>query len=269
MLDWFYSALKETSGNPIFIDMVGYHRFLSGKDKIGIERALGGSFFAMGYFQNLSQLLGYANFSVLGRDYLDTSGKLVPNIKGTINRLVNDTVVDEIEKKREIIRANKPGNASVAKGQAWFSLMTLYLDNLYDVQKDAGNTLINRLETEKHNFSSNLIQRLSFLVFALVMVPIFILSVNRMVGTIQNYTFQLAQTTLQLKEEKVRADKLLYQMFPYPVAELLKNNQQIPAEFFNSVTVFFSDIVNFTEMCSSMAPLQVRGAVYSNLERKV
>ena len=62
---------------------------------------------------------------------------------------------------------------------------------------------------------------------------------------------------LELKEEKQRADTLLYQMFPHPVAEKLKNKQQIPAEFFNSVTIFFSDIVNFTEMCSGMAPLQV------------
>jgi len=272
MLDWFYLALQETSGNPIFIDMIGYHRFLSGKDKIGIERALGGSFFAMGYFQNLSQTLRYANFHVLGKDYLSTSEKLVPNIKDTINRLVNDTVVKEITKQREIIQANKPGNASVAKGQAWFNLMTMYLDNLYDVQEEAGKTLINRLKTEKDHSSSNLIQRLSFLVFALVMVPVFILSVNRMVGTIQNYTFQLAQTTLQLKEEKIRADKLLYQMFPYPVAELLKNDQQIPAEFFNSVTVFFSDIVNFTEMCSSMAPLQVTAmldAVYGLFDSRI
>ena len=249
--------------------MIGYHRFLSGKDKIGIERALGGSFFAKGYFQNLSQTLRYANFHVLGQDYLNTSEKLVPNIKDTIKRVVNDTVVKEITKQREIIQANKPGNASVAKSQAWFNLMTMYLDNLYDVQKEAGKTLINRLETEKDHSSSNLIQRLSFLVFALVMVPVFILSVNRMVGTIQNYTFQLAQTTLQLKEEKIRADKLLYQMFPHPVAELLKNDEQIPAEFFNSVTVFFSDIVNFTEMCSSMAPLQVMDVPYSNLERNV
>ena len=237
--------------------MIGYHRFLSGKDKIGIERALGGSFFAMGFYGNVSQLLWYTNFSVLGQDYIETSGKLMPDIKIAINRHVNDSVVTEIGRKRKIIRANKVNNASVVKGQEWFQLMTLYLNDLYNVQDETGKSLLKRLEKEKQISRSNLIQRLSFLLFSLLMVPLFILSVNRMVGTIQNYTFQLAQTTLQLKEEKMRSDKLLYQMFPHPVAELLKNNQQIPAEFFSSVTVFFSDIVNFTEMCSAMAPLQV------------
>ncbi|XP_068675770.1 speract receptor-like isoform X1 [Montipora foliosa] len=272
MLDWFYSTLQETSRNPIFLDMIGYHRFLSGKDKIGIERALGGSFFAMGFYGNVSQLLWYTNFSVLGQDYIETSGKLMPDIKIAINRHVNDSVVTEIGRKREIIRANKVNNASVVKGQEWFQLMTLYLDDLYNVQNETGKSLLKRLETEKQISRSNLIQRLSFLLFSLLMVPLFILSVNRMVGTIQNYTFQLAQTTLRLKEEKMRSDKLLYQMFPHPVAELLKNNQQIPAEFFSSVTVFFSDIVNFTEMCSAMAPLQVTAlldAVYGLFDNRI
>lgn len=272
MLDWFYSTLQETSRNPIFLDMIGYHRFLSGKDKIGIERALGGSFFAMGFYGNVSQLLWYTNFSVLGQDYIETSGKLMPDIKIAINRHVNDSVVTEIGRKRKIIRANKVNNASVVKGQEWFQLMTLYLDDLYNVQNETGKSLLKRLETEKQISRSNLIQRLSFLLFSLLMVPLFILSVNRMVGTIQNYTFQLAQTTLQLKEEKMRSDKLLYQMFPHPVAELLKNNQQIPAEFFSSVTVFFSDIVNFTEMCSAMAPLQVTAlldAVYGLFDNRI
>ena len=52
MLDWFYLNVRENSGNSIFLDMIGYHMFLAGKEKIGIERALGGAFFAKGHFSN-------------------------------------------------------------------------------------------------------------------------------------------------------------------------------------------------------------------------
>ena len=100
--------------------------------------------------------------------------------------------------------------------------------------------------------------RLSFLIFAFLLIPFLVISVYRMTGTIQNYTFKLAQKTLELQEEKRRADTLLYQMFPHSVAEMLKKKQQVPAEYFKSVTIFFSDIVGFTEMCSVMTPLQVR-----------
>ena len=257
MLEWFYQTVRDNTKNMITLNLIGYYYFLSGKDKIGIERALGGAFFASGHFNSSDQLQWFANHTILGQDYLESSGNLMPEIKTKISGKINVTNLGLIAEKRNVILANKPSSASLPKGKEWFSLMTLYLDELFKVQKDVGISLTKSLEVEKQKNKVNLTTRLSFLVFSILLIPLLVYAVYRMTGTIQNYTFQLAQKTLQLKEEKHRADSLLYQMFPRPVAEKLKNNQQIPAEYFNSVTIFFSDIVNFTEMCSSMAPLQV------------
>ena len=257
MLEWFHQTVRDNTKSMITLNLMGYYYFLSGKDKIGIERALGGVFFASGHFNSSGQLLWFANHTILGQDYLESSGNLMPEIKTKISRKINVSNLRLISEKRNVILANKPSNASLPTGEEWFSLMTSYLDELFKVQKDVGISLTKSLEVEKQKNKVNLTTRLSFLVFSILLIPLLVYAVYRMTGTIQNCTFQLAQKTLQLKEEKHRADSLLYQMFPHPVAERLKNNQQIPAEYFNSVTIFFSDIVNFTEMCSSMAPLQV------------
>lgn len=58
-------------------------------------------------------------------------------------------------------------------------------------------------------------------------------------------------------KEKKRTDKLLYQMIPKSIAEQLKNNESIRAEFFNESTIFISDIVGFAKISALSSPEQV------------
>ena len=70
-----------------------------------------------------------------------------------------------------------------------------------------------------------------------------------------------AHQLLQLEQD--RSEKLLLNILPAPVADRLKNNDQIIADGFSDVTVMFADIVNFTQVAAGLTPQ----AVFSMLNR--
>ena len=65
---------------------------------------------------------------------------------------------------------------------------------------------------------------------------------------IQKYTIQA---------ERDQADRVLYNVLPETIAERLKQNQGTIAEEFDSASVLFADIVNFTPISARFAPDKV------------
>ncbi|GIY26309.1 atrial natriuretic peptide receptor 1 [Caerostris darwini] len=65
------------------------------------------------------------------------------------------------------------------------------------------------------------------------------------------------EKTQSLYDEKKKTDELLYQMIPKFVAEELKKGCHVKPEYYEFVTIFFSDIVGFTSLSAESTPLQV------------
>jgi class 3 adenylate cyclase len=60
-----------------------------------------------------------------------------------------------------------------------------------------------------------------------------------------------------LKTERDRSDRLLLNILPRRIADLLKDGQSIIADSFAAVTILFADLVGFTEMSTRLSPSEL------------
>ena len=62
---------------------------------------------------------------------------------------------------------------------------------------------------------------------------------------------------LALRDEQAKAERLLLNVLPKPIADRLKEDQRSIADAFSDVTILFADIVGFTQLSSHTSPDQL------------
>jgi len=89
------------------------------------------------------------------------------------------------------------------------------------------------------------------------------LYIKQYLGDVTSLNKELEQRieirTHELAEARDRSEKLLLNILPTPIAERLKDGENMIADYFSDATVLFADIVDFTPLSAQLEPQKVVG----------
>ncbi len=125
------------------------------------------------------------------------------------------------------------------------------LQTIYETEKKEAQIKIQESEIEKKE-AENKRQRLviAFFIMGLVMIM-------GLVGVILKSLQQKKKDNRIIVAEKAKSEELLLNTLPIKVVNDLKKNGKSEPESFDDVTVYFSDVVGFTNMSSQLEPKEL------------
>ncbi|XP_061716470.1 uncharacterized protein LOC133524448 isoform X1 [Cydia pomonella] len=257
LLNHLTKEIKDTDSSTIWRYLVGFKNILRSIECKGIASVLGINYFGRGTLQPRAHERFIAHL-VLGRDLLDNTLNYVPSLIPLHVDIKEDSPeYKELEKKNQLIVENSLQTGNLTEAISYFDQTTTLLDKLRAVQKQLRGYIREGVTESLREARRSEAVCAGILVLVCVVSPIIIALVRTAVNTIQVYATNLAEKARELEYEKELSDSLLYEMLPATVAKQLKQTQQVPAEYFASVTVYFSDIVGFTAIAAVSTPYQV------------
>jgi adenylate cyclase len=75
--------------------------------------------------------------------------------------------------------------------------------------------------------------------------------------TIRYFIDRKNKTLIQLRLEEQKSENLLLNILPIEIAAILRNENRIIADHYDSVSILFADIVGFTSLTARMAPVDL------------
>ena len=279
-LKWLVENIKGSGSGSTWRTLVAYQKITRCKEDIGVERAYGTTFYATGAFEKWVDYEFYNekihDFKYNYKTAVFYSDIVIPLHTDEVNEIKSTGVnITEIifEFRREIqFHEMNHTYISEEKAKWFFDNMTIYLDSLLKIQKEVAHQISIEVDEVLHGEFIKVTIYAILVVVVISMCPVIMFAANALSSEIQIYTLTLVEKTQELNLEKSKTDTLLYQMVPKTIAERLKNNGVVDSEFFKSVTIFFSDIFDFSTILMSVPPMDLVNLInslYTSMDERI
>ncbi|XP_017044805.2 LOW QUALITY PROTEIN: uncharacterized protein LOC108090572 [Drosophila ficusphila] len=256
LLHHLNEQIKETDNSGVWRYLVGFKNLLKSIECQNIATSFGIRYYGRGSL-TAENFVSYVRYEFMAREMINSTLNYAPMLKNMYTNITSTKKFHRAKQMSSPLIKNTPNISNERSAIEYYELMTNYTDDLRILQKALRRLIKEYVDTTLEEADRKEAIGIAILVVVLLVSPIIIILVKNAAATIQLYALNLSQKAKELKREKRKSDSLLFQMLPPSVAMQLKQTQQVPAELYEAVTIYFSDIVGFTEIAADCTPLEV------------
>ncbi|ALC40437.1 CG33958 [Drosophila busckii] len=274
LLHHLNEQIKETDSSGVWRYLVGFKNLLKSIECQNIATSFGIRYYGRGPL-TAENFVSYVRYEFMAREMINSTLNYAPMLKSMYANITSTKKFHRVKSMQVLIEAanefnykcnhyrsnmvfkNKPNISNESSATQYNEYMHNYTDDLRILQKALRRQIKEYVDKTLQEADRKEAIGIAILVVVLLVSPIIIILVKNAAATIQLYAMNLSIKAKELKREKRKSDSLLFQMLPPSVAMQLKQTQQVPAELYETVTIYFSDIVGFTEIAAECSPLEV------------
>ncbi|XP_017835379.1 uncharacterized protein LOC108594751 [Drosophila busckii] len=256
LLHHLNEQIKETDSSGVWRYLVGFKNLLKSIECQNIATSFGIRYYGRGPL-TAENFVSYVRYEFMAREMINSTLNYAPMLKSMYANITSTKKFHRVKSMSNMVFKNKPNISNESSATQYNEYMHNYTDDLRILQKALRRQIKEYVDKTLQEADRKEAIGIAILVVVLLVSPIIIILVKNAAATIQLYAMNLSIKAKELKREKRKSDSLLFQMLPPSVAMQLKQTQQVPAELYETVTIYFSDIVGFTEIAAECSPLEV------------
>ncbi|XP_066297068.1 uncharacterized protein [Branchiostoma lanceolatum] len=251
-------TVRKADTSHLWMNVIAYHMIILSQEYAGLERAIGSIFFAKGRLLT-DEVNMYNKVKFYAMSYFDVALKYSADIADIFDDQFRNSTLEETltVQRRKIQSGETTSNPTAEAGIQWFDNMTSYIAILQNMEGLLSKKILSELENQVQDGSIKVTLNVVILLAMIMVSPPIVYGVYKMASDMQSTACRLRDLTQELEYDREKAEILLGQIFPKCIANEMKENNAVPAKYFDKVTVMFSSIVGFADISATMSPHQV------------
>ena len=249
-------------------DWVAFVSLINGHEARYLEDVIGSAYFKNEHLPQ-EDLVAFVGFREIGDIKLKYVNKHLIE-KPSKYRTPNETLIDSFA---EIVVESslKSSDNTTYNYHTWYETYSAIHGDFVTLQDNFINCLT--LCRDNHGTEIALISFNAVIMCIAVFVTLFIMQ-NAVAtnASIHNIVEVFYSRAIELKKERRKTQLILRQMLPKSIAKQLERGEAIHAKEFDLATIFFSDMVDFSDIAQKSEPLQIvntLNTIYNLLDNRI